>query len=586
MENTISVEEREYASKISQMRYAGELQKAVYICDEAIAAYKENNFFYKIKGDILYALNNYEDAMDAYMIYLAKIQKNPEFFTNFSRFVEKICMVYKPEKRIFEELLRISRNDEYASVIRVGTLRLIYDFWNASDEVLEIIERVNREFSVDEIDAAVKALHKEEKCDTVFFLYKIDINNCKKENNIVNRPVLKLLETSQMYDRALLWVNAILRYCKDGVVVRSLFRICRLRNDYSDAKKYMDTYDITNKSDFNIQYELVLYHDAQGDEISRNEILKDINRNYDDSIPISQTLFKFYVKYDMLNEAKEIEKRINQLREKKKFNEKRQRDFERQNRENQEILLERLADLLEEQEHNRRLLAITDLIKGFSHELGQPITNIRYAIQLYYMKQEKEQVEISLEEKELLDGIIIQTSRVGKLLNRFAPIISSKNQKEYFNVYDEIAAIFEELSMRLNNEEIKYSIVGDKDVELYGEAIQFSQVFYNLIINAIYAINKKKINGEINVAIQLDRGDLIIQFSDNGIGIPKEIQKKIFDPFYSTKRKESEEGGEGLGLYIVWNILKVFNGKISVDSHYENGARFIIRIKMEERVNV
>lgn len=182
-----------------------------------------------------------------------------------------------------------------------------------------------------------------------------------------------------------------------------------------------------------------------------------------------------------------------------------------------------------------------------------------------------------------MDGIIIQTSRIGKLLNRFAPIVSSKNQKEYFNVYNEIITIFEELSMRLNNEGIEYTIVGDKDAKLYGEAIQFSQVFYNLIINAIYAINKKEIRGIINIEIQVQGEDLIIYFSDNGIGIPKEIQKKIFDPFYSTKRKESEEGGEGLGLYIVWNILKMFNGKISVDPHYTNGARFVIKIRMEEK---
>lgn len=586
MENNISVEEREYASKIWEMRYAGELEKAVSTCDEAITVYEDNNFFYKIKGDILYAMKEYEKSMDVYMEYLEKIKKTPEFFTNFSHFVEKISLVYEMDKRIFEKLLKISRNDEYASVIRKGTLRIIYDYWNASNKVLEFVERVNKEFSVEAIDIAFKALNAEENCDKIYFLYKIDINNCTKKNNFVNRHVLKLLESFQMYDCALLWVNRMLRYSKDGVVVRSLFRICRLRNDYSDAKKYMNEHDVADKSDFNILYELVLYYEAQGDEISRNEILNDINEKYDNSIPISQTLFKFYIKYDMLSEAKEIEKRINHLRETKKFNERTQRIFERQNRENQEILLERLADLLEEQEHNRRLLAITDLIKGFSHELGQPITNIRYAIQLFYMKQEKEQITLSFEEKELLDSIIVQTSRVGKLLNRFAPIVSSKNQKKYFKVYDEIVTIFEELSMRLNSEEIDYSVEGDKDVELYGEAIQFSQVFYNLIINAIYAIDKKEIRGNINVAIRLEGEDLIIYFCDNGIGIPKEIQKKIFDPFYSTKRKESEEGGEGLGLYIVWNILKMFNGKISVDPYYVDGARFVIRIRMEEKGNV
>ena len=258
----------------------------------------------------------------------------------------------------------------------------------------------------------------------------------------------------------------------------------------------------------------------------------------------------------------------------------------KKNRENLEILLERLTDLLEEQEQNKRLLAITELIKGFSHELGQPITNIRYAIQLFYMKQEKMQITIDSEEKELLDSIIVQTSRVGKLLNRFAPIVSSKNQKKYFKVYDEITAIFEELSMRLNSEGIEYLIEGDRDVELYGETVQFSQVFYNLIINAIYAVKKKEVKGKINVSVQIERDELIIYFSDNGIGIPKEIQRKIFDPFYSTKRKESGEGGEGLGLYIVWNILKIFNGKISVDPGYKDGARFVIRIRMEEKENV
>ncbi|MCI9419080.1 MAG: HAMP domain-containing histidine kinase [Eubacterium sp.] len=586
MENNISLKEREYASKISEMRYAGELKKAIEICDEAISVYKYNNFFYKIKGDILFAMKEYKISMDIYLEYLDKIKSDPEFFTNFTRFFEKISSVYELDKRIFAKLLWISRNDEYASVIRKGTLRIIYDHWKASKKVFECIKRVNKEFSVEEIDLALHGLKKEDDCDKIYFLYKINIDNCTKDHNNANRHVLKLLELFQMYDCALLWVNGILGYSKDGVVVRSLFRICRLRNDYSDAKRYMDRHDIAGRLDFNIQYELVLYFEAQGDEISRNEILNEINKKYQNSIPISQTLFKFYIKYDMLSEAKEIEKRIDYLRKTQNLNEKKQRAFERHNRENQEILMERLADLLEEQEHNRRLLAITDLIKGFSHELGQPITNIRYAIQLFYMKQEKKNVSIGLEEKELLDGIIRQTSRVGKLLNRFAPIVSSKNQKEYFKVYDEIKTIFEELSLRLSGEDIKYSVIGNKDVCLYGEVVQFSQVFYNLIINAIYAINKKEDQGKIDVLIQHKGEVLFIFFSDNGIGIPKEIQQKIFDPFYSTKRRECEEGGEGLGLYIVWNILKMFNGKISVDPFYSDGARFVIEIRMEEEGHV
>lgn len=586
MVNNISFNEREYALKISEMRYAGNFEKAVNICDEAIKLYEDNNFFYKIKGDILFKMKDYDKAVDVYMDYLEKIKNNPEFFTNFSRFIEKVDSVYEIKKSVFDKLLKISRNENYAEVIRKGALRIIYDYWPASNEVLEYIKKVNAEFTVEAIEKAIQSLKLKDKCDIIYFLNKISVENCIKSNNVVNRHILKLAETFQMYDCALLWVKGMLKYRNDGVAIRSLFRICRLRNDYSDAQAYMEEYDVTKRVDFNIQYELVLFYDAQGDEIARNATLADIDRIYDNSIPIAQTLFKFYIKYDMPDKARLIEKRINDLRKVTTFDEKKQKDFEKQNRENQEMLLMRLTDLLEEQEHNRRLLAITDLIKGFSHELGQPITNIRYAIQLFYMRQEKEQTTINLEEKALLDGIIVQTSRVGKLLDRFAPIVSSKNKKEYFKVYHEIVTIFEELNMRLSNEGIEYTITGDENVELYGEAIQFSQVFYNLIINSIYAINKKGVRGKIDVSIQVEEDALIICFVDNGTGISGESMKKIFDPFYSTKRKESEEGGEGLGLYIVWNILKIFNGRIYADPAYMGGAKFVIRIKLEENRNV
>ena len=111
-------------------------------------------------------------------------------------------------------------------------------------------------------------------------------------------------------------------------------------------------------------------------------------------MPISRTLFKLYVKYNMLDKAKE---------------------------ETEAVVWDRLRTLVSEQEHTRQLLAMSELIKGFSHELGQPITNIRYAIQLYYRKNRKLEINISNEEKELLDSILRQTERVGKLLNRSSP---------------------------------------------------------------------------------------------------------------------------------------------------------------------
>lgn len=584
--NEISVEEKKYADQIFQLRYNNNLNEAISLCDEAIEKFRSNNFFYKIKGDILFTIEKYPQAMHCYLEYLTCIRQKPEFFTNFSRFFVKIRNYYCVDKSVFQRMLVLSRDATYSDVIRKGLLKIICDYWPESDEVKDLIIYVNSHYSSAAINDAFSALKGKDECEKIYFLAKLDDKNCTKENISVNKQVIKAMENAQMYEYALGWVLHMLKYSKDRVLVRSLFRICRLRNDYSDAINFMQEHDITKLEDFNVQYELVLFYNAQEDEEKRNQTLNRIDTKYPESIPIAKTLFKFYVEYDMIENARAVEKRIDDLKLRKNIDEKKRKAIEKTARENQDLMWNRLNDLVKEQEHNRQMLAITELIKGFSHELGQPITNIRYAIQLFYMKKEKEHTEISEESKDLLDGILIQTDRVGKLLGRFAPIVSSKNVKIMFCVYDEIVSIFEELEIRLNSEGIKYSVSGDRSAKLFGETIQFSQIFYNLIINSIYAINKSGNDGEIDVEIKQEKSLLIIRFRDNGIGIPDEIQRKIFDPFFSTKRKEVEEGGEGLGLYIVWNILKMFNGKIYVDPKYRKGAMFVMEIKKEEKENV
>ena len=61
-----------------------------------------------------------------------------------------------------------------------------------------------------------------------------------------------------------------------------------------------------------------------------------------------------------------------------------------------------------------------------------------------------------------------------------------------------------------------------------------------------------------------------------------EYLDKVFEPFFTTKEKEENGGGEGLGLYIVWNIVQMFGGKIRVDRKFKQGARFIIELPKKE----
>ena len=224
------------------------------------------------------------------------------------------------------------------------------------------------------------------------------------------------------------------------------------------------------------------------------------------------------------------------------------------------------------------MLALKDLLKGFSHELGQPITNIRYQIQLQQMRMKRGMATMG-EIQDLLVAILTQTERIGFMLDRFRPIVSSKSVQELFCVNTCIKQVFTDLSDRLQQNKIAYSLQENSQVNLFGDQVQFSQVFYNLILNSMQAISR---GGKITVNISKKQNIVQILFSDNGPGVPKENIKKIFEPFFSTKDPTSGNGGEGLGLFIVWNILKMYKGTIQVNHKFEKGAQFVIRIPIEE----
>lgn len=298
------------------------------------------------------------------------------------------------------------------------------------------------------------------------------------------------------------------------------------------------------------------------------------------SIPIARTLYNFYLSFDRFEDAQILSEHIQKLIDRKRTEKKRNQlqDRSEEQLESEQIVWQRVKELVSEKEHNRQMLALRDLLKGFSHELGQPITNIRYKIQLQQLRI-KRGLGTMDEIQDLFVTILVQTERIGYMLDRFRPIVSSKSVQERFCINDCVKQVFADLSDRLSQNSITYSFQENSQVSLFGDRIQFSQVFYNLILNSMQAISS---NGEIAVRISATPNTIRILFSDNGPGIPEENSKKIFEPFFSTKDPTSGNGGEGLGLFVVWNILKMYKGTIQVNHKFKDGAQFIIKIPVEE----
>lgn len=109
-------------------------------------------------------------------------------------------------------------------------------------------------------------------------------------------------------------------------------------------------------------------------------------------------------------------------------------------------------------------------------------------------------------------------------------------------------------------------------VECYPQRIH--QVFVNLLMNAAQAIREK---GEITLSTSGVDDYVIIRIRDTGCGIPYEMRPKLFEPFFTTKPVGR---GTGLGLHIVYNIVKAHGGTIDVTSEPGQGTEFIVRLPL------
>ncbi len=107
---------------------------------------------------------------------------------------------------------------------------------------------------------------------------------------------------------------------------------------------------------------------------------------------------------------------------------------------------------------------------------------------------------------------------------------------------------------------------------------QLNQVFLNLIQNAVHALEGRP-EPKIHISTAQENGQIAVRISDNGPGIPKEIQSKIFDPFFTTKPVGR---GTGLGLSIAYSIVQKHNGEISFETELGKGTTFIIRIPIQD----
>ena len=116
----------------------------------------------------------------------------------------------------------------------------------------------------------------------------------------------------------------------------------------------------------------------------------------------------------------------------------------------------------------------------------------------------------------------------------------------------------------------------DKEIQLQGNKEMLSLAFLNLIENGI---KYTPTGGRIKVAAYPKNNNVLISFTDTGMGIPKEDSSRIFERFYRVNKARTQDiKGTGLGLSIVKHIVEEHQGQIEVQSEVGKGSKFIITL--------
>lgn len=122
----------------------------------------------------------------------------------------------------------------------------------------------------------------------------------------------------------------------------------------------------------------------------------------------------------------------------------------------------------------------------------------------------------------------------------------------------------------------KLLLVPAKDqVMIQGNKVLLFHLFQNLIENAI---KYTQVNGKISVKISLHSANVVIAIQDNGIGIPLEHQKKIFQRFYQVNTARSGKNGHGLGLALCQSIIRAHHGYLRMSSKDGRGTIFFVTL--------
>ncbi len=225
----------------------------------------------------------------------------------------------------------------------------------------------------------------------------------------------------------------------------------------------------------------------------------------------------------------------------------------------------RIRELETSQAQTARLASLGFMLASVSHEIGNPLAAIHSMLQILQSRRglSPETTERGLN---TMAASVRRLMAISRKLNSFSRVSSEPPSDFSLDAaIEEATTVFGYDSLGETVELIHHR---DPDARLFGQLGELQQVFYNLFLNAAQAM---KGQGIITVRVWREGAVVHASVHDTGPGIPTQDLDKVFEPFYTTKRKV---GSTGLGLSISQEIVQEHGGSIRAEAHPNGGALF------------
>jgi signal transduction histidine kinase len=217
-----------------------------------------------------------------------------------------------------------------------------------------------------------------------------------------------------------------------------------------------------------------------------------------------------------------------------------------------------------------RLSALGELSASMAHEIRNPLGSIKGAVEI--LKDDYQEDEAKYE---FIQILLKETDRLNRIVQEFLGFARPKQPElQKADMNEAIESVLNLTTQEARKAGVKVEkrldpAIGRRSLDVG----LLKQAFLNLVLNAIQAMPD---GGILTVESGIKDSTIAVTISDTGIGIPEENRKKLFTPFFTTKKN-----GTGLGLAITYRIIENHHGSIDVVSGPGKGTRFTVRIPIQ-----